>query len=228
MSTPATRTRTRKSPQQRSAEIHDAALAVAREEGLSALTLRAVAGRAGVASGLVAHYVESMDELVARTFRELVGAELDEVRAEVSSVSPAPARLARMIETVLGSGHSHITLIWVDAWSLGRGSAALAEAIEEQMAAWQSFIAGVIGEGGDAGYFATEDPPAVGWQILAMLDGIAAHALTRRTDAAAFAERLAQACETLVGARPGSIVAELGGKRAEFGAKQAELGATRA
>jgi len=209
MSTPATRTRTRKSPQQRSAEIHDAALAVAREDGLSALTLRAVAARAGVASGLVAHYVENMDELVVRTFRELVSAELKEVRAEVSLVGSPPARVARMIETVLDSGHNDVTLIWVDAWSLGRGSAALAEAIEEQMDAWQSFIAGVIDEGRDARLFTTEDPLAVGWQILAMIDGIAAHALTRRTDGAAFAERLAQACETLVGAQPGTIVAEL-------------------
>ncbi|MEV7632537.1 TetR family transcriptional regulator C-terminal domain-containing protein [Microbacterium sp. NPDC089318] len=209
MSTPAARTRTRKSPQQRSAEIHDAALAVARAEGLSALTLRSVASRAGVASGLVAHYVENMDELVARTFRELVGAELDEVKAEVALVDPPHARMARMIETVLDSSHNDITLIWVDAWSLGRGSAALAEAIEEQMAAWQTFIAEVIDEGRDAGLFSTDDSSAISWQILAMIDGIAAHALTRRTDAAAFAARLAQACETLVGARAGTIVAEL-------------------
>lgn len=209
MSTPATRTRTRKSPQQRSAEIHDAALAVAREDGLSALTLRSVAARAGVASGLVAHYVESMDDLLVRTFRELVAGELDEVRVEVATAGSAAARVARMIETVLDSGHNDITLIWVDAWSLGRGSAALAEAIEEQMTAWQTFIAGVIDDGRDARLFTTEDSFAVGWQILAMIDGIAAHALTRRTDAAAFGERLAQACETLVGAAPGTIVAEL-------------------
>ncbi|PKI91585.1 TetR family transcriptional regulator [Actinomycetales bacterium SN12] len=209
MSTPVARTRTRKSPQQRSAEIGDAALAVAREQGLSALTLRAVAARAGVAPGLVAHYVENMDELVVRTFRELVAGELDEIRAEVARASSPPARVARMIETVLDSGHNDITLIWVDAWSLGRGSAALAEAIEEQMAAWQSFIAGLIEAGREAGLFTTVDALAVGWQILAMIDGIAAHALTRRTDATAFAERLAQACETLVGAAPGTIVAAL-------------------
>jgi AcrR family transcriptional regulator len=211
MSTPGTRIRTRKSPQQRSAEIHDAARDIAREDGLSALTLRAVAARAGVAPGLVAHYAESMDELVVQTFRELVASELDEVQAEVAVVEEPQARMARMIATVLGGDHDDITLVWVDAWSLGRGSAALGAAIDEQMAAWQVFISGLILEGAAEGVFRTDDAGAVAWQILAMIDGLSAHALTRGTDAAAFAVRLAQACETLVGATPGAIASRLDG-----------------
>ena len=209
MSTPGTRTRTRKSPHQRSAEIHSAAVEIARENGLSALTLRAVAARAGVAPGLVAHYADSMDDLVARAFRELVASELEQVRAEVTLVEDPPARLARMIATVLASDHDDITLVWVDAWSLGRGSAALGAAIDEQMGAWQAFISGIIEDGRAGGLFRTDAPDAVAWQILAMIDGISAHALTRGTDAAAFAMRLAQACETLVGTEPDAIVAHL-------------------
>ena len=205
MSTPDARPRTRKSPEQRAGEINDAAIALAREEGLSALTLRAVAGRAGVASGLVSHYASSMDELIARTFGELTAGELADVRAQSETAGDATARMARMISTVLSSGHDDITLVWVDAWSLGRGSAALSAAIDEQMTAWQAFIAQLIEDGRRTGVFRTDDTDAVAWQILAMLDGIAAHALTRRTDAALFTARLAQACETLVGAVPGSI-----------------------
>lgn len=84
---------------------------------------------------------------------------------------------------------------------LGYACCSTCAAIEEQMSAWQTFIAGVIDDGRDAGLFTTDDSVAVAWQILAMVDGIAAHALTRRTDPAAFATRLAQACETLVGGR---------------------------
>jgi AcrR family transcriptional regulator len=62
MSTSGARPRTRKSPQQRSAEIHEAAIMLAQEAGLSALTLRAVAARAAVAPGLVAHYASNMDD----------------------------------------------------------------------------------------------------------------------------------------------------------------------
>ncbi|WP_460796162.1 TetR/AcrR family transcriptional regulator [Microbacterium sp. GXF0217] len=212
MSTPDVRPRTRKSPQQRSGEIHDAAIALAKEEGLSALTLRAVAARAGVAPGLVAHYASSMDELVARTFQELTASELDDLRARTAVETEPVARMARMISTVLSSGHADITLVWVDAWSLGRGSATLSAAIDEQMNAWQSLIAEIIEVGRLTGAFRTDDTEAVAWQILAMMDGIASHALTRRTDAALFAVRLAQACETLVGAAPGAIGEHLPGR----------------
>ncbi|MGO1544987.1 MAG: TetR family transcriptional regulator C-terminal domain-containing protein [Gulosibacter sp.] len=209
MSTAPSRPRVRKSPEQRSEEIHDAATSLAREAGLSALTLRAVAARAGVASGLVAHYASSMDELVARTFHDLVGAELAEVRAEIESEDGAAARLARMIATVLRRDHNDITLVWVDAWSLGRNNPALAAAIEEQMAAWQDCITEIIRQGQAEGIFRVDDAAAVAWQLLAMLDGIAAHALTRGTDAALFAKRLAQASETLVGAEAETIVSWL-------------------
>ena len=205
MSTSGTRPRTRKSPQQRSGEIHDAAISLAREAGLSALTLRAVAARAGVVPGLVAHYASSMDDLIARTFRELTESELDDVRTQAATETEPAARMARMIATVLSSDHDDVTLVWVDAWSLGRGSAALSVAIDAQMNAWQSFIAQIIQDGRRTGAFRTEDTDAVAWQILAMIDGISAHALTRRTDVAPFAARLAQACETLVGAAPGAI-----------------------
>lgn len=46
-------------------------------------------------------------------------------------------------------------------------------------------------------------------RLARMIDGISAHALTRGTDAALFAIRLAQASETLVGAEPGTIVERL-------------------
>lgn len=209
MSTPSAKVRTRKSPQQRSREIRDVALEIAREQGLSALTQRAVAARAGVASGLVAHYAGSMEDLVAEAFREVTAAELADVRSDVETVGSAASKLARLIETTLDSGHDDVSLVWVDAWSLGRGSRALAEAIDEQMTAWQGLIAEVVEGGNVAGDFATEDVAAVAWQILAMVDGLTAHALTRGTAAQQFAWRLAQASEVLVGAPAGSITSEL-------------------
>ena len=205
MSTTHHRTRTRKSPGQRSAEIHEAAVAIAREQGLSALTLRSVATRAGVAPGLVAHYTESMDELVATTFRELTASELEDVRQHVDGSADPGERMGRMLATVLAHDHENITLVWVDSWSLGRGNAPLSVAIDEQMGAWQEFIAGIARDGEDAGVFETDDADAVAWQILAMIDGISAHALTRRTDPTPFVSRLARACETLLGARQGTI-----------------------
>ncbi len=209
MSIPELRTRTRLAPSQRSAQILAAADALARDEGLAALTLRAIAQRAGVAPGLVAHYTDSMDELVAQTFARLVVAELDDVRARVQAAGDPETRLAVLFATVLGQDHDDITLVWVDAWSLGRANPALAAAIDLYMAAWQSFIAQIVRDGRAAGSFQTDDPDAVAWQLLAMIDGLSAHALTRGTDAAEFVLRLAQASETLVGAASGAVSGRL-------------------
>ncbi len=200
MSTPQ---RTRKSPEQRAAEIHLAAVELAREQGLAALTLRSVAERAGVTPALVAHYCPSMDALVAEVFGDVVGAELAEVRSLV--VGTPGQRLARLFATILGDGRDDVTLVWVEGWAHGRRNPALAAAIDEQMGAWQTFITDIIADGCHAGVFTTDDPDAVAWQLLGMIDGLAAHALARGTDSAPFVARLARASEVLVGAEPGTI-----------------------
>ena len=202
MSTPQ---RTRKSPQQRAAEILQAAVALAGEQGLAALTLRSVAERAGVTPALVAHYRPSMDALVAEVFAEVVGEELAEVRTIVRG-TPGE-RLARLFATILGDGRDDVTLVWVEGWAHARRNPALSAAIDEQMAAWQGFVAGIIADGCREGVFTTDDPDAVAWQLLGMIDGLAAHALARGTDSAPFVARLARASEVLVGAEPGTVTA---------------------
>ena len=86
MSAKSTSARGRKSPAERRAEITATAREIALADGLDALTLRAVAGRMGVASGLVAHYEPSMDELVAATFGDLVSQELADVVALIGTI----------------------------------------------------------------------------------------------------------------------------------------------
>ncbi|MDL9978570.1 TetR/AcrR family transcriptional regulator [Microbacterium sp. ASV49] len=202
MSTPQ---RTRKTPAARAAEIRTAAADLAREQGLAALTLRAVAERAGVASGLVAHYTESMDDVVAEAFADVVGAELADVR---TIVADAPERrLALLFDAILGGDRRDVTLVWVEAWAQARRNPALSGAIDEQMAAWQVFVAEIISDGSRGGVFATEDPDAVAAQLLAMMDGLAAHAMARGADPAPFVARLARASEVLLGAEPGTVTA---------------------
>ncbi len=120
MSSTSTKVRTRKAPAERSAEILAAATLLAREQGLSALTLRAVAERAGVASGLIAHYQPSMDDLVARVYSDLVGAEIREVEALLAARSGPAQRMAALIGTLLDGTRDDLTVVWVEAWALGR------------------------------------------------------------------------------------------------------------
>lgn len=173
----ARRQSTRRTPAERRAEIHGAAESIARAEGLSAVTMRAVAARAGVAPTLVVHHVESMDHLVASAFTRVVAAELAELVALAAVVADAGARLDAVLDAVLDGTRDEVTLVWVEAWALGRRNTVLAAAVREQMDAWRAFFVALIQAGCDAGRYRVADPPAIAGQLLGMLDGLNAHAL---------------------------------------------------
>lgn len=203
------RTRTRKAPAERAAEIVAAATAIARESGLSAVTLRAVAERVGVASGLVAHYEPSMDELVARVYAALVEEEIRDVERVAASAPDPAGRLAALFGTLMDDGREDLTVVWVEGWAMARRNDALATAVREQMQRWQALVEGIVAAGCRAGVFATAEPGEVAWQLIGMIDGLNAQSLARGTDTSRFAARTARAAEALVGAAPGTIASAL-------------------
>ncbi|GAA5202601.1 TetR/AcrR family transcriptional regulator [Microbacterium jejuense] len=205
MSSTVPRPRTRKAPAERAAEIVAAATAVAREQGLSALTLRAVAERAGITSGLVAHYQPSMDDLVARVYTDLVEEEVRDVERVVSAAPDAPARLGALIDTLMDGARDELTVVWVEGWAMARRSDALALAVRGQMQRWQALVEDIVAAGCRTGAFSTTEPGEVAWELIGMIDGLNAQSLARGADTTRFARRTARAAEALVGARPGSI-----------------------
>lgn len=179
MTEPSSTVRVRKRPEQRQRDIADAARALALAEGLDAVTLRAVAARAGATPALVAHYVESMDALVADTFGSIVADELAAVRAELAAFDRPAERLGALIDTVLDGSRRDVTLVWVQGWALGARNDHLAARVRIEMDAWQGAIAEEITAGVAAGAFAAVDADAVAWHLLAMFDGLGAHGLVR-------------------------------------------------
>ncbi|UYK40433.1 TetR/AcrR family transcriptional regulator [Microbacterium terricola] len=186
----------RRSPAQRRAELSATARSIALDQGLAAITVRAVASGMGVAPGLVGHYTSSMDELVADTFAEIVAAELRDVAALAEAQDAAVARLRHVLDTLLDGSRDDITLVWVQAWALGVRNEALAARVREQMDAWQRMLEAEIVRGLEAGEFTVAGGPAdaaaIAWHLLAMIDGLNAHSLVRwgqHPDRAALAKR---------------------------------------
>ncbi|KAF2413448.1 TetR family transcriptional regulator [Microbacterium sp. B35-04] len=205
MSSTSSRPRTRKAPAERAAEIVGAATAIAREHGLSALTLRAVAERAGVASGLVAHYQPSMDDLIARVYADLVEQEVREVEQVVDALADPAERLGALIDTLMDGTRDELTVVWVEGWAMARRNEPLALAVRAQMQRWQSLVEGIVTDGCRTGAFSTTEPGEVAWELIGMIDGLNAQSLARGADTTRFAVRTARAAEALVGARPGSV-----------------------
>jgi len=197
--------RTRKSADERRAEVADAARAIALDQGLAAVTMRAVAARVGVAPGLVAHYAPSMDDLVADTFGDLVAAELHEVAALVQRVDAAPRRLGILLETLLDGSRADITLVWVQAWAMGAGNEPLAARVRAEMDEWQAVIAAEIARGMADGSLVPGDAAGIAWHLLAMIDGLNAHSLVRWNDRPDRLTLAARAVAGLVGVDPAAL-----------------------
>jgi AcrR family transcriptional regulator len=204
-------TATRRSASERVEQISSAAQALAREAGLSAVTLRAVATEIGVAPALVAHYVPSMDALVGDTFAAVVGEELTEVEGLARSRAPGSDALAAVLASLLDEGRGEVTLIWVQSWSLGGRNDALAGRVREQMDAWRAFLSGVIEAGRTAGEFHCDDPVAIAGQVLGMVDGLNAHSLVAWQDASERTRLLLRSVEAMLDLAPGALVAKLPG-----------------
>ncbi|WP_193750384.1 TetR/AcrR family transcriptional regulator [Curtobacterium luteum] len=179
---PTTPARRRLSPAEREAQITEAAIALARADGLTAVTLRGTAASVGVAPSLVAHYFPAMEDLVGDTFRAIASDEVAEVTRLVARESDPVAQLSVLLAAVTDPARDDVAVLWADAWSLGRTNDVLAAAARDVMDEWQRLATGVVEAGVSAGVMHTEDPAAVGRLLFALVDATNGYALVDHLD----------------------------------------------
>lgn len=167
--------RVRKSPEERRADVYGAARSIALESGLSAVTQRAVAERAGVAPALVTHYVSRMELLVAEIFHDIAHEELESVRASVEAVGGDDIeRVLALLHGLIRDYRRDIALVWLDGWSMSRRNEELAATLVEDARAWEDFAAGIFAQGHASGAFSAPDPLALARFVVGATDGLSA------------------------------------------------------
>jgi AcrR family transcriptional regulator len=189
-----------------------AALAVARRKGLAATTVRDVAAEMGTSSGLVHHYFESMDDVLAAAFAQVAEADLARSAGEMAAADGPVGALAAFFRTYAPADADWAFQLWLDAWAEAARRPAIQATSRRLNLAWQALLEKTIEEGVAAGRFAAADPGAAAWRILSLVDGLAlqvvAHGTTiGRDDVERWA---ASGAELELGLEPGALGSEAG------------------
>ena len=187
--------------------IVDSALTVARRKGLATTTVRDVAAEMGTSSGLVHHYFDSMDDVLAEAFARAARIDLQHVTTAVESAN-APAEAMKAFFDSYAPADSDWTFqLWLDAWSEAARRPALRETSVKLNVAWQELVAGIISEGVEAHVFICPDPGAAAWRIISLLDGLVLQVVAHRTtlDRATMLRWARERTEVELGLDPGSL-----------------------
>ncbi|MBA3234391.1 MAG: TetR family transcriptional regulator C-terminal domain-containing protein [Chloroflexi bacterium] len=200
----------RMNPADRRATIVSAALEVAVVKGLASTTVRDVAAAMGTSSGLIHHYFESMDDVLAAAFEQVARQDLD-LSERLMAQAPDPvAALRTFFVTYTPADKDWAFQLWLDAWAEAARRPAIQATSRRLNLEWQALLESTISAGVSAGTFSCVDPRGAAWRILSLLDGLAlqvvAHGTTiSRADVVSWA---ASATEAELGLAIGSLVPE--------------------
>ena len=159
-------------PAERREAIVAAALAVMQRKGIAATTVRDVAAELGTSSGLIHHYVASMDDLLAEAFERAAGDDLRATEAAVARGRDPLERLSLFFDSYARGGDDSGMQLWLDAWAEAARRPALQRSSRALNIGWQSLLRRIINEGCAAGAMSCDDSEAASWRILSALDGL--------------------------------------------------------
>jgi AcrR family transcriptional regulator len=171
----------RMAPDQRREAIVAAALDVAVRKGLASTTVRDVAAEMGTSSGLIHHYFDSMDEVLAAAFERVATQDLDlSARLMADAGSPIEA-LRAFFRTYTPADKDWAFQLWLDAWAEAARRPAVQATSRRLNLEWQALLERTITAGVGAGSFTCPDPAGAAWRILSLVDGLALQVVAHQT-----------------------------------------------
>ena len=171
----------RMAPDQRREAIVAAALDVAVRKGLASTTVRDVAAEMGTSSGLIHHYFDSMDEVLAAAFERVAAQDLGlSARLMAEAASPVEA-LRVFFRTYTPADKDWAFQLWLDAWAEAARRPAVQATSRRLNLEWQALLERTIRAGVGEGSFSCADPAAAAWRVLSLLDGLALQVVAHGT-----------------------------------------------
>ncbi|WGW11516.1 TetR family transcriptional regulator [Saxibacter everestensis] len=159
-----------RSKAERREELIAAAIDIASDQGLDRLTVRDVAKRAEVTSGLIHHYFPSIDSLVTEAFRRIATTDLEWLHDGLDKLEPHRA-VRVFFERSIDPCRDPALAIWLSAWLAASRRAGLRDAAHEMMNSGVAALASILRRGAEAGIFRCVDPEMSAQRILTVADG---------------------------------------------------------
>lgn len=163
-------------------EIVDAAVQVMRRKGLLLTTSREVAAEAGTSVGLLAHYFDSHDHLLVCAFEQVAEDDLARMRLLLEDEPDAVGRLRVLLREFSPEQRSWQYRVWIDVWGAAAHNAALRGSSRRLNLQWVQLVTDLLRDGRDDGTFATPEPEASAWRLLALMDGVSVQLVAGQTD----------------------------------------------
>lgn len=162
---------TREDAETRRLALIEACAACLAEQGVAGASVRTICARAGVSPGLLRHYFDGIDALVAATYRHVTATVNDALTAAVAAAPPEPR--ARLIAYTTASFRAPIAdpallATWIAFWSLVKTDPAIAAIHAETYGGYRDALEALLG---DCGVPAAErHGTAIG--LTALVDGL--------------------------------------------------------
>ncbi|MEV4687372.1 TetR/AcrR family transcriptional regulator [Microbacterium sp. LWH3-1.2] len=195
--------RTRKRPEERREEILEHATAIALDEGLERITLRAVADRLGVRPGLITHYFPAAEALVIEAFTRAAVRERE--RFFTTSGTPMD-RVAHFAAHIERGASLPLARMWLNARHLARFSPALDTALQHQDQLDRERLTAIIEDGIASSVFPITDAETACIRILMAVDGGGSYVNTATPPThRAHRQVVADVSEWALGLEPGAL-----------------------
>lgn len=157
----------------RGAHVLEAAVRLIADEGLAGLSIRAVATKAGVSPAQVQYYFRSKNDLVAAAFEHAS----DQFLARLATILERPRSLRRLrVAIALWLPLDEERERWVKVWLAYIGAAATRPDLAEAARRTDQRVISWLTE--ELAALHVPDPTTEATRLLALIDGIALHALT--------------------------------------------------